>query len=288
MGIEQAAKEGDYYFDTVNIAAYLSKIAKYPLLTRDKEVALAKRIKKGDEKARELMINSNLRLVVSIAKEERYYTTHMNLFDKIQAGNIGLIEAVNRFDNKHKVRFSTYATYWIIQNIGTSIKKEERTIRMPANIYGKKSAIERYKIDKDGRMLSIEELHKKTGVSIKSIKSFTEYNIKNISSLDCNIKDYDITLGELIEDKNSADPVEFAYNRSLRENLENILKKLTPKEEKVIRMRFGLFREDDGDGIPNTLDGIGKKMGLTRERVRQIEYNALLRLRKPAEKLNLM
>ena len=287
MGIEQAAKEGDYYFDTVNIAAYLSKIAKYPLLTRDKEVALAKRIKKGDEKARELMINSNLRLVVSIAKEERYYTTHMNLFDKIQAGNIGLIEAVNRFDNKHKVRFSTYATYWIIQNIGTSIKKEERTIRIPIGAYVEQSAV--YKaIDKNNGGLSIEELHKKTGVSIKSIKSFTEYNIKNISSLDCNIKDYDITLGELIEDKNSADPVEFAYNRSLRENLENILKKLTPKEEKVIRMRFGLFREDDGDGIPNTLDGIGKKMGLTRERVRQIEYNALLRLRKPAEKLNLM
>ncbi len=284
MEIEKLAKESSYYPSAINpIQAYFSEIAKYPLLKKDEEVALAKRIKKGDKEARKLMISSNLRLVVKIAKERRFSTVHMDLFDKIQAGNIGLMKAVDKFDHERGCKFSTHATYWIRHKIGISINEEESTIRLPTGAYVKESKIYKSKRDKNsGRMLSIEELHEKTGVGMNYIKNFTFYDTKNINSLDCNIKDSDTPLAELVEDENSINPAEFADNHFLRKNIENILKKLNPKEEKVIRMRYGLLPEKYG--ISKTLGDIGKKINLTKERVRQIEYKALLILKKKISK----
>lgn len=260
------------------VRMYLKEIGKVPLLTGDEEKELAIRMENGDEEAKKKLCESNLRLVVSIAK--RYLNRGLSFLDLIQEGNLGLIKAVDKFDYTKGYKFSTYATWWIRQAITRSIADQARTIRIPVHMVetiNKLIRISRQLLQELGREPSAEEIAKEMGITVEKVRE-----IKKISqdpvSLETPIgEEEDSHLGDFIPDDDVPAPVEAAAYSMLKEQLMEVLDTLSDREKKVLMLRFGLE-----DGRPRTLEEVGKEFNVTRERIRQIEAKALRKLRHPS------
>jgi RNA polymerase primary sigma factor len=266
---------GDIYDDSIQM--YLREIGKTPLLKGAEEIELAKRIGKNDASARKKLIEANLRLVVSIAK--KYMGRNLGLLDLIQEGNLGLFRAVEKFDWRKGYKFSTYATWWIRQAITRALADQSRTIRIPVHMVetlNKYAQAERQLVQDLGREPLPEEIASEMGIEVEKV-----YQLKKISqetvSIDTPVGDSDEEdsyLGDFIEDPDSVTPSETAGRQILREYVQEILKDLDPREQKILKMRFGLE-----DGVTHTLEEVGKEFGVTRERIRQIEAKALERIK---------
>ncbi len=266
---------GDIYDDSIQM--YLREIGKTALLKGVEEVELAKRIGKGDVAARKRLIEANLRLVVSIAK--KYMGRNLGLLDLIQEGNLGLFRAVEKFDWRKGYKFSTYATWWIRQAITRALADQSRTIRIPVHMVetlNKYAQAERQLVQDLGREPLPEEIAAEMGIEVEKV-----YQLKKISqetvSIDTPVGDSDEEdsyLGDFIEDPDSVTPSETAGRQILREYVQGVLKDLDPREQKILKMRFGLE-----DGVTHTLEEVGKEFGVTRERIRQIEAKALERIK---------
>ena len=258
---------------------YLKEIGKYELLKPEDEPILAKRILEGDEEAKNTLINANLRLVVNIAKH--YVGRGMLFLDLIQEGNLGLMKAVDKFDYEKGFKFSTYATWWIRQAITRAIADQARTIRIPVHMVetiNKMTRIQRQLIQDLGREPTAEEISEAMGgeLSPKRIREIQRIAMEPVSLETPIGEEDDSHLGDFIEDKESESPVEFTTRQLLKEELYGILKDLSDREERVIRLRYGL-----DDNRPRTLEEVGKEFGVTRERIRQIEAKAIKKLRHP-------
>ncbi len=265
------------------IRSYLSEIGKIPLLTREEEVILAKRIEGGGEEAVQLLTTANLRLVVSIAK--KYSKSNLELLDLIQEGNIGLMRAVEKFDYTKGFKFSTYATWWIRQAITRAIADQARTIRVPVhmietiNKYNKTNNILATRL---GRPATDEEVAKEMDVEVEKIAEIKKIN-QNPASLSTPIgEEKDSKLQDLIADDWSESPEEYATTEYLKNQLHEILDGLQDRERRVLALRFGLE-----DGVSRTLEEVGKEFGVTRERIRQIEAKALKKLKEKSEQQKL-
>jgi len=263
---------GDLAYATTDaLQLFLNEAGRYKLLTAEEEVELAKRIERGDKEAKDLMINSNLRLVVSIAK--RYQGHGLSLLDLIQEGIIGLIRAVEKFDYRKGFKFSTYATWWIRQAVQRGVANKSRTIRIPVHIVEREQKIaraERELVVKLGRQPSDQELAKEAKLPLKQVLE-VKSAARAVTSLDKPIGDDDSgSFGDLFaaEQVHTDEEVEISFRQ---ETLRKALDELPDRERSVLELRYGLI----GDGEPMSLEAIGRSMGLTRERVRQIEANAL-------------
>lgn len=263
-----------------SVKMYLREIGKIPLLTPNEEIKLAKRVARGDRIAKKLLINSNLRLVVSIAKK---YTGQGLLFlDLIQEGNMGLIRAAEKFDYTKGFKFSTYATWWIKQGITRAIADQSRTIRVPVHmvetIY-KIRKLSRMLMQEYGRRPTEEEVAKRSGLPIENIVAIRKYSQVPLS-LEMPVGDEDSSqLCDFVEDKNFEAPESSTMRNILREELLVSMKVLTEREQMILKLRFGF-----DDGRPRTLEEVGKVYGVTRERIRQIEEKALRKLRHPTRR----
>ncbi|MBI5421385.1 MAG: sigma-70 family RNA polymerase sigma factor [Parcubacteria group bacterium] len=260
------------------VQAYLREIGKIPLLTGDEEKAFAKRIEAGDEEARQKLIQANLKLVVSFAKKYVGRSPHLTLLDLIQEGNIGLSRAVDKFDYRRGFKFSTYATWWIRQAITRALADQARTIRIPVHMVETISKFLQVKrrLQQDlGREPLPAEIASEMGIDIDKAHHIMKISQETVS-LESPVgdDDKDSTLGEFIKDEKTITPVQSAAQRLLRDKLAEILRDLTPREQKILGMRFGL-----DDGITHTLEEVGKEFGVTRERIRQIEAKALSKIR---------
>ena len=260
---------------------YLREIGETPLLTIKEEVALAKKIKKGDKAAREQMIKANLRLVVKIARD--YENFGLPLLDLINEGNIGLMKAVDRFDPKKGAKLSTYASWWIKQSIRRAISDQSKTIRLPVHVGDKLLHIRRAETrfqEEFGRMPTNEELSAELGMPAKRIAQYREASART-ASLDAPLGDDDSnTVGEIVADENAETPYEQLEGKTDSTLIHEILPSLDAREQAILRARFGL----DGDE-EQTLEEIGVKFGVTRERIRQLQEIALAKLRRKIEKL---
>ena len=260
------------------VRMYLREIGKIPLLTFDEELELAKRILEGDEEAKQKLAESNLRLVVSIAK--KYVGRGMLFLDLIQEGNMGLIKAVEKFDYTKGFKFSTYATWWIRQSITRAIADQARTIRIPVHMVetiNKLIRTSRHLLQKLGREPSPEELSKELEMPIDKVMEIQKI-AQDPVSLETPIGEEDDShLGDFIQDEDSPAPQDAAAYTLLKEQLAEVMQTLTPREAKVLRLRFGL-----DDGKARTLEEVGKEFDVTRERIRQIEAKALRKLRHPS------
>jgi RNA polymerase primary sigma factor len=261
-----------------SVRVYLREIGKIRLLTMQEEVTLAKRIEHGDEEAQKKLIEANLRLVVSVAKK---YTKRGLLFlDLIQEGNQGLIRAVEKFKYRKGYKFSTYAIWWIRQAITRAIADQARTIRIPVHMVetiNKLRKASRKLVQKLGREPAVEELSAEVGLPIEKVKNIMKTAMDPIS-LETPINgEEDSHLGDFVEDKSALPPAETAFNLILKEQINKVLATLTERESRVIKYRFGLE-----DGWQRTLEEVGQKFGVTRERIRQIEAKALRKLRHPS------
>ena len=260
------------------VKMYLKEIGQIPLLNAAQEKEIAKRIEEGDEEAKQILINSNLRLVVSIAK--KYVGRGMHLLDLIQEGNCGLIKAVDKFDYTKGFKFSTYATWWIRQSITRAIADQARTIRIPVHMVetiNKLTRVQRQLVQDLGRDPLPEEIAEK----LENINAAKVRDIQKIAldpvSLETPIgEEEDSRLGDFIEDKITLSPDVYANQQLLKEELNLLLESLSTREEMVLRMRFGLE-----DGQPKTLEEVGREFNVTRERIRQIEAKALRKLKHP-------
>ena len=264
--------------DSVKI--YLKEIGNFDLLKPEDEPILAKKILEGDEEAKQKLINANLRLVVNIAKH--YVGRGMLFLDLIQEGNLGLMKAVDKFDYEKGFKFSTYATWWIRQAITRAIADQARTIRIPVHMVetiNKMTRIQRQLIQEYGREPTAEEISESMGgeLSPKRIREIQRIAMEPVSLETPIGEEDDSHLGDFIEDKESESPVEFTTKQLLKEELEAILHDLTDREERVIRLRYGL-----DDNHPRTLEEVGKEFGVTRERIRQIEAKAINKLKHPS------
>ena len=274
--IDLSVPEGISIDDPVRM--YLKEIGRVPLLTAEEEVYLAKRMEQGDEEAQKRLAEANLRLVVSIAK--RYVGRGMLFLDLIQEGNLGLIKAVEKFDYNKGYKFSTYATWWIRQAITRAIADQARTIRIPGHMVetiNKLIRVSRQLLQKLGREPSAEEIAKEMEISVDRVREIMKIAQEPVSLETPIGEEEDSHLGDFIEDQDAPAPAEAASFTLLKEQLEEVLDTLTPREEKVLRLRFGL-----DDGRARTLEEVGKNFGVTRERIRQIEAKALRKLRHPS------
>lgn len=262
-----------------SVKMYLKEIGKYSLLKATDEPILAKKILEGDEEAKMTLINANLRLVVNIAKH--YVGRGMLLLDLIQEGNLGLMKAVDKFDYTKGYKFSTYATWWIRQAITRAIADQARTIRIPVHMVetiNKMTRIQRQLIQELGREPTAEEISDVMNgeLSAKRIREIQRIAMEPVSLETPIGEEDDSHLGDFIEDKESESPVDFTTRQLLKEELYAILKDLSDREERVIRLRYGL-----DDNRPRTLEEVGREFGVTRERIRQIEAKAIKKLRHP-------
>ncbi len=260
------------------VRMYLKEIGKVNLLTPEEEIALAIRMADGDEDARRRMAEANLRLVVSIAK--RYVGRGMLFLDLIQEGNMGLLKAVEKFDYTKGYKFSTYATWWIRQAITRAIADQARTIRIPVHMVetiNKVIRVSRQLLQELGHDPSAEEIAEEMGMSVEKVRDILKIAQEPVSLETPIGEEEDSHLGDFIEDEGASEPSEAASFTLLKEQLMQVLSTLTPREEKVLRLRFGLE-----DGRSRTLEEVGKEFNVTRERIRQIEAKALRKLRHPS------
>ena len=261
-----------------NVRMYLKEIGKISLLNLEEEQKLSKRVAEGDEEAKRLLAESNLRLVVSIAK--RYVGRGLLFLDLIQEGNIGLMKAVEKFDYDKGYKFSTYATWWIRQAITRALADQARTIRVPVHMVetiNKMARIERQMTLELNREPSDEELAKKMGLSVDKIVEIRKISQDPVSLETPIGEEDDSHLGDFLADERTMSPEEYTTYEILKDELRDVLKTLTKREEEVLELRFGLL-----DGSCHTLEEVGKKFGVTRERIRQIEAKALRKLRHPS------
>ena len=262
------------------VKMYLKEIGRVELLKADDEVEIAKRIENGDEEAKKILISANLRLVVSIAK--KYTGRGMLFLDLIQEGNMGLIKAVEKFDYRKGFKFSTYATWWIRQAITRAIADQARTIRIPVHMVetiNKMTRIQRQLVQELGRDPSAEEIAEKMGtLTADKVREIQKIALDPVSLETPIGEEDDSHLGDFIEDKDAMSPDQYANNQLLRDEIDLVLKTLTEREEKVLRLRFGLE-----DGRTRTLEEVGKEFDVTRERIRQIEAKALRKLKNPTK-----
>lgn len=273
---ELSIPEGVTIDDPVRM--YLKEIGKVPLLTADEEIELAQRMESGDEEPKKRLAEANLRLVVSIAK--RYVGRGMLFLDLIQEGNLGLIKAVEKFDYKKGFKFSTYATWWIRQAITRAIADQARTIRIPVHMVetiNKLIRVSRQLLQELGREPLPEEVAKEMGMSEDKVREIMKISQEPVSLETPIGEEEDSHLGDFIPDDDAPAPAESAAFTLLKEQLIDVLDTLTPREEKVLRLRFGL-----DDGRARTLEKVGKEFNVTRERIRQIEAKALRKLRHPS------
>ena len=280
---DEASLDAAQYIDDVSddsVRLYLREIGKIPLLNAEEELALAQKVVAGDKRAKDKMAEANMRLVVSIAK--RYSGRGLDFLDLIQEGNTGLLRAVEKFDPDKGFKFSTYATWWIRQAITRAIADQARTIRIPVHMVetiNKLLRTQRRMTQELNREPTIEELGKELEMEPEKV----EYVIKikqDIQSLDASVgrdgeDEGESTLGEFIEDEDSTTPEESASGQLLKEQVQSVLSSLSDREQKIVRMRFGL-----DNGKSHTLEEVGQEFAVTRERIRQIEAKALAKLRK--------
>lgn len=260
------------------VKMYLKEIGKIPLLTAEEEVSLAKRMEEGDIKAKRRLAETNLRLVVSIAK--RYVGRGMQFLDLIQEGNMGLMKAVDKFDYTRGFKFSTYATWWIRQAITRAIADQSRTIRIPVHMVetiNKLVRVQRQLLQELGRDPTNAEIAKEMGIDEQRVREVRKIAQEPVSLETPIGEEEDSHLGDFIEDETAVAPDEAANYTMLREKLDEILSTLTDRERKVLELRFGLT-----DGTPRTLEEVGKEFDVTRERIRQIEAKALRKLKHPS------
>ncbi len=283
-GIPDAVLDEEEYDETAGIRLddpvrmYLKEIGKIKLLSAEEELAVAKRMAEGDPDARREMSEANLRLVVSIAK--RYVGRGMQLLDLIQEGNLGLMKAVEKFDYSKGYKFSTYATWWIRQSITRAIADQARTIRIPVHMVETINRVLRTShsmVQTLGREPTTEEIAQELHLEVSKVEEILKIAQEPVSLETPIGEEEDSHLGDFIQDDEASQPSEEASYTLLREQLEEVLATLTPREEQVVRMRFGLL-----DGKPHTLEEVGKEFDVTRERIRQIESKALRKLRHPS------
>ena len=260
------------------VRMYLKQIGKVPLLSAEEEIELAKRMENGDQEAKKRLAEANLRLVVSIAK--RYVGRGMLFLDLIQEGNLGLIKAVEKFDYRKGYKFSTYATWWIRQAITRAIADQARTIRIPVHMVetiNKLIRVSRQLLQELGREPTPEEISEEMGMPVDRVREILKISQEPVSLETPIGEEEDSHLGDFIQDDNVPVPAEAASFTLLREQLVEVLGTLTEREQKVLRLRFGL-----DDGRARTLEEVGKEFNVTRERIRQIEAKALRKLRHPS------
>ncbi|MGN0824509.1 MAG: RNA polymerase sigma factor RpoD [Candidatus Coproplasma sp.] len=288
--IDEAERDKELYEQALSdislddpVKMYLKDIGEVPLLSADDEIDLAKRIQEGDEEAKKKLSEANLRLVVSIAK--RYVGRGMLFLDLIQEGNIGLMKAVEKFDYEKGFKFSTYATWWIRQAITRAIADQARTIRIPVHMVetiNKLTRVSRVLLQTLGREPSPAEIAAEMGVSEERVREIQKI-AQDPVSLETPIgEEEDSHLGDFIEDDRAVTPSDSVSSTMLKETLIGVLSTLTPREEKVLRLRYGV-----DDGRPRTLEEVGKEFNVTRERIRQIEAKALRKLRHPSRSKHL-
>ena len=260
------------------VRMYLKEIGRIPLLTPDEELALSERINNNDEDAKRILAESNLRLVVSIAK--RYVGRGLLFLDLIQESNIGLMKAVDKFDSNRGYKFSTYATWWIRQAITRALADQARTIRVPVHMVetiNKMVRVQRQLTLELNREPSEEEIAKKMNVSVDKVREVIKISQDPVSLETPIGEEDDSHLGDFIKDESSLSPEEYTENEILKEEIDDVLQSLQQREQEVLRLRFGLK-----DGTCHTLEEVGKKFNVTRERIRQIEAKALRKLRHPS------
>lgn len=260
------------------VQMYLREIGRVNLLTSEEEVSLAKRIEKGDVSAKQRLTEANLRLVVSIAKKYVGRSHNLSLLDLIQEGNIGLFRAVEKFDYKKGYKFSTYATWWIRQAVTRALADQSRTIRIPVHMVetiNKYTQITRRLVQDLGREPLPEEIAVEMGVDVEKIRHIMKISQETVS-LEISVGDSDdnSVLGDFIEDTETIMPNQTASRKILEEHIQEVLESLTPREQKILKIRFGLE-----DGVSHTLEEVGQEFGVTRERIRQIEAKALEKIR---------
>ena len=277
---EEVIVEDQHYLDDIaddSVRLYLREIGKIPLLSAEEELALAKRVVAGDKDAKDKMAEANMRLVVSIAK--RYVGRGLDLLDLIQEGNTGLLRAVEKFDPDKGFKFSTYATWWIRQAITRAIADQARTIRIPVHMVetiNKLLRTQRRLTQELNREPTNEEIAAAMEIEVDKVEHIMKIK-QDISSLDASIRDdeEESVLSDFIEDEDTISPEESATNQLLKEQVKDMLAALTEREQKIIKLRFGLE-----DGKQHTLEEVGQEFSVTRERIRQIEAKALAKLRK--------
>lgn len=275
---KKVKKAREYTANDDPVRTYLKEIGSIPLLTAEEEVELAKQMAEGSERAKQKMAEANLRLVVSIAK--RYVGRGMLFLDLIQEGNLGLIKAVEKFDYTKGYKFSTYATWWIRQAITRAIADQARTIRIPVHMVetiNKVIRVSRQLLQELGHDPSAEEIADEMGMPVEKVREILKIAQEPVSLETPIGEEEDSHLGDFIPDENAEEPAEAASFSMLKEQISDVLDTITPREKKVIELRFGMI-----DGKSRTLEEVGKEFGVTRERIRQIEAKAIRKLRHPS------